>query len=169
MPLLNGKDLTGWRAIGANEWEVANGVLRNKKSGGNLVTEQKFDDFKLHAEVRYPAGGNSGIYLRGRYEVQIADSDETEPSYGSLGAVYGFLAPSEMAALKPGEWQTFDITLVGRMVTIVLNGKTIISNREIPGITGAALDSNEGTPGPLLLQGDHGPIEYRNMTLVRGS
>ena len=167
VPLLNGKDLTGWRAIGANEWEVANGVLRNKKSGGNLVTEDKFDDFKLHVEVRYPAGGNSGIYLRGRYEVQIAD--EPEPSIGGLGAVYGYLAPSENAATKPGEWQVFDITLVGRMVTIVLNGKTIISNREIPGITGAALDSNEGAPGPLLLQGDHGPIEYRNITIVRGS
>ena len=167
VPLLNGKDLTGWHAIGANEWEVAGGVLRNNKSGGNLVTDQKFDDFKLHVEVRCPAGGNSGIYLRGRYEVQIIDSPEPEPSYGSLGAVYGFLAPSENAALKAGEWQVFDITLVGRMVTIVLNGKTIISNREIPGITGAALDSNEGTPGPLLLQGDHGPVEYRNMTIAR--
>lgn len=166
-PLLNGKDLTGWRAIGANEWEVASGVLRNKKSGGNLVTDEKFDDFKLHVEVRYPAGGNSGIYLRGRYEVQIAD--EPEPSIGGLGAVYGYLAPSENAAGKPGEWQVFDITLVGRMVTIVLNGKTIISNREIPGITGAALDSNEGAPGPLLLQGDHGPVEYRNITIVRGT
>jgi hypothetical protein len=166
VPLLNGKDLTGWHAIGTNEWEVANGVLRNTKSGGNLVTDQKFEDFKLHVEVRYPAGGNSGIYLRGRYEVQIAD--EPEPSIGGLGAVYGYLAPSENAALKAGEWQVFDITLVGRMVTVVLNGKTIISNREIPGITGAALDSNEGTPGPLLLQGDHGPVEYRNLTLVPG-
>ena len=165
VPLLNGRDLTGWHAIGTNEWEVADGVLRNRKSGGNLVTDQTFDDFKLHVEVRYPAGGNSGIYLRGRYEVQIAD--EPEPSIGGLGAVYGYLAPSEMAAKKSGEWQTFDITLVGRMVTVVLNGTTIISNREIPGITGAALDSHEGTPGPLLLQGDHGPVEFRNIRLVR--
>ena len=167
-PLLNGRDLGGWHVIGANEWEVANGVLRNKKSGGNIVTDQKFDDFRLHAEFRYPAGSNSGVYLRGRYEVQIADTPpEEQTEVGSLGAVYGYLAPAERAALKPGEWQTFDVTLVGRMVTVVLNGKTIISNREIPGITGAALDSNEGTPGPLLLQGDHGPIEYRNLTLAR--
>jgi hypothetical protein len=167
-PLLNGRDLGGWHVIGANEWEVANGVLRNKKSGGNIVTDQKFDDFKLHIEFRYPAGSNSGVYLRGRYEVQIADTPpEEQTEVGSLGAVYGYLAPAERAALKPGEWQTFDVTLVGRMVTVVLNGKTIISNREIPGITGAALDSNEGTPGPLLLQGDHGPIEYRNLTLAR--
>ena len=167
VPLVNGRDLTGWHAIGANEWEVADGVLRNKKSGGNLVTDQKFDDFKLHIEFRYPAGGNSGVYLRGRYEVQIADTSAAEPSIGDLGAVYGFLEPAEMAALKPGEWQTFDITLVGRMVTVILNGKTIISNREIPGITGAALDSQEGTAGPLLLQGDHGPIEFRNLTVTR--
>jgi hypothetical protein len=167
-PLINGRGLTGWHVSGANEWEVVDGILRNKKSGGNLVTDQLFTDFKLHAEFRYAAGGNSGVYLRGRYEVQIADTPEEEPWVGGLGAVYGFLAPSEIAAKKPGEWQTFDITLAGRMVTVVLNGKTIICNQEIPGITGAALDSNEGAPGPLLLQGDHGPIEFRNLTIAKG-
>ena len=168
-PLFNGRDLAGWRAIGgANEWEAADGVLRNRKSGGNLVTEATFDDFKLHIEFRYPPGGNSGVYLRGRYEVQIADVSGPEPEVGSLGAVYGFLAPSVMAAKKPGEWQSFDITLIGRHVTVVLNGKPIITDREIPGITGAALDSHEGKPGPLLLQGDHGPIEFRNISLARG-
>jgi 3-keto-disaccharide hydrolase len=164
-PLFNGHDLAGWHAIGANEWEAANGVLRNRKSGGNLVTDQTFTDFKLHAEFRYPAGGNSGIYLRGRYEVQIAGTPEAGPAIDSLGAIYGFLTPSEMAARKPGEWQAFDITLAGRMVTVVLNGRTIICNQEIPGITGAALDSHEGAPGPLLLQGDHGPVEFRNLTV----
>jgi hypothetical protein len=170
VPLFNGRDLSGWRAIGGtNEWEAApGGVLRNRKSGANLVTEATFDDFKLHAEFRYPAGGNSGVYLRGRYELQIADTGGTEPDYGSLGAVYGFLAPSVMAAKKPGEWQSFDVTLIGRHVTVALNGTTIIADREIPGITGAALDSHEGKPGPLLLQGDHGPIEYRNLTIARG-
>jgi hypothetical protein len=166
-PIFNGKDLTGWRAIGTNEWEAVGGVLRNKKSGGNLVTEEKFTDFKLHTEFRYPAGGNSGVYLRGRYELQIIDSPATEPSVDSLAAVYGFLAPIEMAARKAGEWQSLDVTLVGRIVTVVLNGKTIIHPQEIPGITGGALDSNEATPGPLLLQGDHGPIEFRNMTIAR--
>ena len=101
--------------------------------------------------------------------MQIADLPDAEPSFDGLGAVYGYLAPSEMAAKKPGEWQTFDITLVGRMVTVVLNGTTIIANREIPGITGAALDSREGEPGPLLIQGDHGPIEYRNLRIAKGS
>lgn len=167
-PLFNGRDLAGWRAVGgANEWEAVSGVLRNRKSGGNLVTDTVFDDFKLHAEFRYPVGGNSGVYLRGRYEVQIADVPGPEPGIDSLGAVYGYLAPSVMAAKQPGEWQSFDITLVGRHVTVALNGQPIITDREIPGITGAALDSHEGKPGPLLLQGDHGPIEFRNLTLAR--
>jgi Domain of Unknown Function (DUF1080) len=169
VPLFTGRDLSGWHAIGTNEWEMVDGILRNKKSGGNLVTDQVFTDFKLHVEFRYPAGSNSGIYLRGRYEVQIADTPAPEPGLDTLGAVYGYLAPVEWAAKKPDEWQTFDITLAGRLVTVVLNGKTIISNQEIPGITGAALDSNEGAPGPLLLQGDHGPVEFRNMTIVQGS
>lgn len=166
-PLFNGRDLTGWHVMGANEWEAVDGILRNKKSGGNIVTDATFNDFKLHAEFRYPANGNSGMYLRGRYEVQVADTG-SELALDSLGAIYGFLEPSDPAAKKPGEWQTFDVTLVGRMVTVVLNGTTIISNREIPGPTGAALDSNEGAPGPLLLQGDHTAIEYRNITIARG-
>jgi hypothetical protein len=165
-PLFNGRDLSGWRAIGTNEWEAADGILRNRKSGGNLVTIAQFTDFKLHVEFRYPTGGNSGVYLRGRYEVQIADTGATL-AVGSLGAVYGFLEPSDPAAKKPGEWQTFDVTLIGRMVTVVLNGTTIISNREIPGITGGALDSDEGAPGPILLQGDHTAVEYRNLTIAR--
>lgn len=164
--LLNGTDLTGWHVLGDNQWQVANGVLRNAKSGGNLVTDAKFTDFKLHLEFRYPKGSNSGVYLRGRYEVQIVDSVTAEPANDLLGSVYGFLPPTEVAARQPGAWQSFDITLVGRMITVVANGKTVICNREIPGITGGALDSDEGAPGPLFLQGDHGPIEYRNIMLT---
>jgi hypothetical protein len=164
--LFNGTDLTGWRVLGENQWRVTNGVLRNAKAGGNLVTDRTFTDFKLHIEFRYAKGSNSGVYVRGRHEVQIVDSLAAEPANDLLGAVYGFLSPSEIAARKPDEWQSFDITLVGRMITVVVNGKTVICNREIPGITGGALDSDEGAPGPLLLQGDHGPIEYRNITLT---
>jgi hypothetical protein len=163
--LFNGKDLTGWRALGTNQWRAVNGVLQSPRSGANLVTERTFTDYKLHVEFRYPKGSNSGVYQRGRYEVQIEDSLTTEPQNDLLGAVYGFLAPSEVVARKPGEWQSFDITMIGRMITVVANGTTVICNREIPGITGGALDSNEGAPGPLLLQGDHGPIEYRNIVL----
>jgi hypothetical protein len=165
--LVSGKDLTGWRAIqGENQWMVSDGVLRNGRSGANLVTEQTFGDFRLHIEFRYPKGGNSGVYLRGRHEVQIEDSFGTDPDLVRFGAIYGFIAPSEMAARPAGEWQTYDITLIGRMVTVVANGRTVIFDREIPGITGGALDSNEGAPGPLMLQGDHGPIEYRNILLT---
>jgi hypothetical protein len=166
MRLLQASGLDGWHVMGANEWAVEGGVLKNRKSGGNLVTDQSFTDFKLHLEFRYPEGSNSGVYLRGRYEVQIADLPSAEPEPGILGAVYGFLSPSENASRKAGEWQSFDITLVGRMVTVALNDKTIICNQAIPGITGAALDSDEGKPGPLLLQGDHGPIEFRNIVLT---
>ena len=163
--LFNGTDLTGWHALGTNQWRAVNGVLQSPKSGANIVTDRTFTDYKLHLEFRYPKGSNSGVYQRGRYEVQIEDSLTTEPQNDLLGGIYGFIAPSEVAAKKPGEWQTYDITLVGRMITVVANGKLVVCNREIPGITGGALDSNEGEPGPLLLQGDHGPIEYRNITI----
>lgn len=164
--LFNGTDLKGWRAMGDNQWTAENGILKSAKSGANLVSDQKFSDFKLHIEFRYQKGSNSGVYLRGRYEVQISDSKGLEPSKGDLGAVYGFIKPSEMTAKNAGDWQTYDITLVGRMITVVANGKMIICNQEIPGITGGAIDSNEGEPGPLLLQGDHGPIEYRNIVVT---
>ena len=168
--LLNGRDLTGWHVNGANSWEVAGGELRNTKSGGNLVTDRTFDDFKLHVDFRVPKGGNSGVYLRGRYEVQIADSSvDDATSLGALGAVYGFLAPNAAAGKPAGEWQSLDVTLVGRLVTVVLNGKTIICNQEIPGITGGALDSKEGEPGPIYLQGDHTAVDYRNIVLTPGT
>jgi Domain of Unknown Function (DUF1080) len=166
--LLNGKTLEGWHTVGGreNQWSVVDGVLQSTKSGANLATDQKFDDFKLHLEFRVPKGSNSGVYLRGRYELQIEDSAGLAPSSHHLGGVYGFIAPSENVARPAGEWQTMDVSLVGRMITYELNGTSIICNREIPGITGGALDSAEGEPGPLLLQGDHGPVDYRNFVIT---
>lgn len=167
IPLFNGADLAGWRVIqGDATWEVVDGVVRNAATGGNLVTERQFSDFQLHLEVRYPPGGNSGIYLRGRYEVQVLDGPAQEPDPHLQGAVYGFLTPSQIVTSGPGEWHTFDITLVGRIVTVAVNGATVIAEQRIPGITGGALDSDEGAPGPLMLQGDHGPVEYRNIVLT---
>ena len=166
--LFNGKSLDGWQAMGDNQWVVENGVLTSPHSGANLITTQKFKDFKLHIEFKCPPGSNSGIYLRGRYEVQIVDSKGKDPATDLLGAVYGFIVPSEMAAKSANEWQSYDITLVGRMITVVLNGKTVICNRPIPGITGGAIDSHEGEPGPIYLQGDHGPISFRNIVLTPG-
>ena len=168
--LFNGRDLAGWHTVGgANQWSAVGGVLTNAKGGANLVTDAVYTDFKLHVEVRYPARGNSGVYLRGRHEVQVEDSVVTKAdaeATGGLGAIYGFLIPNQNAAKGAGQWETLDITLVGRLVTVVLNGKRIIGEAEIPGPTGGALDSKEGTPGPIMLQGDHGPVEYRNLTIT---
>lgn len=169
---LLGADLRGWHVFGGdNQWHVTNGVLSNTKAGGNLATDRTFGDFKLHVEFRYPKDGNSGVYLRGRYEAQIADSPGPEPAIDMLGAIYGFLTPNQFAARAAGEWQSYDITLVGRTVTLVLNGKTVICEQEIPGPTGGAIDSDEAAPGPIYLQGDHGPIEFRNIVITpaRGS
>lgn len=166
--LFNGTSLDGWEPIGrgTSQWTATGGVLQNAKSGSNLVTTRKFDDFKLHLEFRVPKGSNSGVYLRGRYELQIDDAVGLDPSSHHLGGLYGFIAPSDNVARAASDWQTMDVTLVGRMLTYVLNGTTVICNREIPGITGGALDSAEGEPGPLLLQGDHGPVEYRNIVIT---
>lgn len=165
--LLHANDLGGWHPSGTtNQWKVVNGVLSSPKSGSNLITDRKFGDFKLHIEFRYPKESNSGVYLRGRHEVQIQDDFGNPPANDRFSGVYGFISPSAIAARPAGEWQTYDITLVGRMVTVMANGKQVICNQEIPGITGGALDSHEGEPGPLFLQGDHGPVDYRNIVIT---
>jgi hypothetical protein len=167
--LFDGKSLNAWvpRAPAKKSgWTVRDGLLVNVHPGTDLVSKQKYGDFQVHAEFRYPKKSNSGIYLRGRYEVQIEDNYGEEPNALGIGGVYGFLIPRINAAKKPGEWQTLDITLVGRVVTVVFNGETVIDRQTIPGITGGALDSDEGAPGPLMIQGDHGPIEFRKVTLT---
>lgn len=164
--LFNGKDLEGWKAMGENQWVVKDGILTSDKQGANLVSEETFSDFKLSVEFRYPKGSNSGLYLRGRYEVQIADNKGLEPSDIYFGGIYGHLTPNENVAKAAGEWQTYDITLIGRRVTIVANGKTIISNQNIPGMTGGALDNDEAAPGPILIQGDHGPVEFKSIEIT---
>jgi len=165
--LLHANDLGGWHPSGTpNQWTVVNGVLSSPRSGSNLVTDRKFGDFKLHIEFRYPKESNSGVYLRGRHEVQIQDDFGNPPANDRFSGVYGFISPSVIAAKPAGQWQSYDITLLGRMVTVVANGRQVICNQEIPGITGGALDSHEGEPGPLLLQGDHGPVEYRNIVIT---
>jgi hypothetical protein len=164
--LFDGKNMSEWHATGKNQWVVSDGILKSPHSGSNLVTNRTFEDFKLHIEFRYPPESNSGVYLRGRYEIQVMDSKGMHAEDNLLGGIYGFISPSEMNAKAAGEWQSFDVTLVGRMVTLFVNGKKVICNQEIPGITGGALNSDEGKPGPILLQGDHGPIEYRNIIIT---
>lgn len=159
------KNMDRWIIPENNKFQMIDGVMVNTASGGNLVTNQKFNDFKLSVEFKYPEGSNSGIYLRGRHELQIEDS-KGRTDIVSLGGIYGFIAPSVYAAKNPGEWQTYEVTLVGRHVTVVLNGIEVISNRSIPGITGGSLDSKEGEPGPLMIQGDHGPVEFRKFVIT---
>ena len=167
-PLFNGKDLTGWEPLDPahNHWVAKDGLLVNQAHGANLRTTRTFDDFKLHIEFNCPDGGNSGVYLRGRYEVQIEyEPLAFNPPERRIGSIYGFLTPVDMPR-KPGQWESFDVTLVGRMVTVVRDGVTILDKQEIRGTTGGALDSNEGEPGPIYLQGDHtGGLLFRNITV----
>ncbi len=160
------ENMTRWIIPENNKFRMMDGVLVNEEVGGNLVTKEKFEDFKLSVEFRYPEGSNSGIYLRGRYEVQIEDNYGKDINEVMIGGIYGFIEPTVMAAKKAGEWQSYEITLVGRHVTIVHNGIEVVSNRPIPGITGGSLDSNEGEPGPIMVQGDHGPIEFRKFVIT---
>jgi len=165
--LFNARDLSGWHVVGGeNQWKAVTGILTNTQRGGNLVTDRTFGDFKLHVEFRYPKDGNSGVYLHGRHEVQVEDTVGHPRATTSIAGVYGFLLPNQNAAKGAGEWQTYDITLVGRVVTVVLNGKRVICEQEIPGPTGGALDSDEEKPGPIMLQGDHTAVEYRNLVLT---
>jgi hypothetical protein len=167
--LFNGRDLTGWRPRDSKEkngWQVRDGVLKNAEPVNDLVSDRRFTDFDLRAEFRYPRGSNSGVFLRGRYEVQIEDNFGHEPDSHGIGGIYGFLTPCINAAREAGQWQTLDVTLVGRRVTIALNGERIIDRQLIPGITGGALDSDEGQPGPIMIQGDHGEIEFRSIRVI---
>jgi hypothetical protein len=168
--LFNGKDLNGWRTDKPNAspaWKVENGRLITPGNGPELIHDGKFEDFKLHVEFNCGENSNSGVYLRGRYEVQIETDSIEEPPSHHTGGVYGFLAPTLELPRKPGEWQSFDITLLGRLITVVQNGQTIIENKEIPGITGGALDSHEELLGPIYLQGsEKGHVSYRSIVIT---
>lgn len=167
--LFNGKDLAGWKLRNnahPNCWSVSGGAMTNKMPCSDIISDQKFTDFKLHVEFQVVPNGNSGVYLRGRYETQISDGFKQAIDSLRMGAIYGWLKPVVDAAKPPTEWQTLDITLIGRKVTVVFNGQTIIDNETIPGITGGALDSDEAAPGPIMLQGDHTKILYRKVEIT---
>ena len=175
--LFNGKDLTGWRLTNpkaANGWKVKNGILINEvvqekgkphKTYGNLRTDQEFNDFNITLETRVAEGGNSGVYLRGIYEVQVFDSYGKPLDPHNMGAIYSRVTPTQAAEKPAGQWQTLDITLADRHATVILNGKKIIDNQPLLGCTGGALWSDVTRPGPIYLQGDHTGIEYRNIVL----
>jgi hypothetical protein len=176
--LFNGQNLDGWMLTNpsqVNGWSVEDGLLVNNPvqeegkphvSYGNLRTVDEFEDFNLKLEVNVPEKGNSGIYLRGIYEVQIEDSYGNDLSPHGMGGVYSRITPLVKAEKPAGEWQTYDITLCDRHLTVKLNGKTIHDNAELLGCTGGALWSDEFKPGPIYLQGDHTGVKYRNMVLT---
>jgi hypothetical protein len=169
IPLFDGKDLKGWNMSkpGPPVWTVRNGTLISPGNGPELISDAKFQNFKLHVEFNCGKDANSGVYLRGRYETQIETESQAEPPSHHTGGVYGFLSPSPELPRTADKWQTFDITLLGRMVTVVQNGKTIIDNQEIPGITGGALDSQEAAPGPVYLQGsEKGHVAFRHIVIT---
>ena len=176
--LFNGKDLDGWELLNksaTNGWKVVDGVMVNDPvqtegekhiSYGNLRTTDTFEDFNLKVEVSIPAGSNSGIYLRGIYEVQVQDSYGKELDSHNMGGLYSRITPLVAAEKPAGEWQEMDITLYQRHLTVVLNGKILIDNQPVKGVTGGAMTSNEFSPGPIYLQGDHGKVSYRKLVLT---
>jgi hypothetical protein len=178
LKLFNGKDLSGWELMGEHTvsgWKVVDGVLVNnpvQKEGeahisyGNLRTTDTFEDFNLTLEVNVPEGSNSGVYLRGIYEVQVLDSYGKPLDPHNMGALYSRITPSVAAEKPAGQWQKLDITLCNRHLTVVLNGTKIIDNKPVMGVTGGAISSDEFSPGPILLQGDHGKVSYRNIVLT---
>ncbi len=175
--LFNSKNLIGWKLTkpdAVSGWSAKDGLLVNEvsqvkgkphKAYGNLRTEQVFEDFNLKLEARVAKGGNSGVYLRGVYEVQVTDSYGKPLDPHNMGAVYSRITPTLSAEKPAGEWQSLAITLVDRHVTVILNSKKIIDNQPVLGCTGGALSSDVTRPGPIYLQGDHTGIEYRNIVL----
>ncbi len=176
--LFNGTDMEGWELVekgAVNGWKAVDGVMVNdpvQKQGeahiryGNLRTTATFEDFNLKLEVNVPKGSNSGVYLRGIYEVQVMDSYGKELDSHNMGGLYSRITPSEAAEKPAGEWQKMDITLYKRYLTVKLNGKTIIDMQPVRGVTGGALTSDQFSPGPIFLQGDHGKVSYRNIVLT---
>lgn len=175
--LFDGKTLNGWklrRPDGAKSWLVENGMLVNRLDhqrekitghGTDLVSEATFRDFVVRYDYLIPPGANSGFYLRGRHEIQIFDDYGKKPEIGGNGAIYSLAPAALMASRKPGEWQSVEARIVGNKITVVLNGVTIHSNVECSRGTGGQLDDNMDQPGPILLQGDHGEVAFRNLRI----
>jgi type 1 glutamine amidotransferase len=175
-PLFDGKTMDGWhlRHQDANHsWSVENGMLvnrlpRNKDGerphGVDLVTDKKYWNFEVRYDYMIPAGSNSGFYLRGRHEIQILDDASSgKPSPGGNGSIYNHTAASRNVSKPPGQWQSVDATMIGDRVTVILNGEKIVDNARVDRATGSELDANVNEPGSFFLQGDHGPVAFRNL------
>lgn len=162
--------LDGWivRDNGrASQWRFADGVLENGGSGANIQSKRSdFLDFKIECDVRVDKDCNSGVFLRGIYELQVADSFGKPVDSHNMAALYGRIVPRVSAEKPAGEWQHVEAVLCRRHLTVTLNGVRIIDNEPILGITGSAISTDELAPGPIGLQGDHLGGAYRNMILT---
>jgi hypothetical protein len=169
LTLFNGRDLSGWKFQFADKpagWIVADGAMTNAQTGNNIVSDRQFSDFRLLMEYKVEEESNSGLYLRGRYELQVLDDAGKPPSLTGNMAVYGRVAPSVNASKPAGEWQAVEVTMVGNRVTVVLNGQKVHDDVAIDGITGGALNSDEASPGPIMIQGDHARIWVRKLVVT---
>lgn len=167
--LFNGKNISGWKALNPDtemKWSVVDGILRNAPPTTDIISEQKFWNFKLHVDFRIVQGSNSGIGLRGRYEIQVLDDYGRPPNTHGAAALYARIPPSVNASRAAGEWQTYDIRLVGRQLTVVHNGTKVLDKVEVEGLTAIADNSDEGEPGPFIVQGDHSYVEIKSFTVT---
>lgn len=167
--LVDGKSMDAWGVQNPEKpsgWTVVDGAMTNVAGANNLVSKQTFKDFRVQAEYKIDPGSNSGIYLRGRYELQVLDDFGKPPEAHGHMAIYAWVAPSVNASKPGGEWQAMEATIVGNRVTVMLNGQKVHDNAQIQAITGGALDANEEAPGPIVLQGDHGKVWYRKVTVT---
>lgn len=175
--LFDGQSLSGWRLTNTkklNGWRAKGGVLINETPKtdfgaygiyGNLRTEEEFEDFRLTIEYDVPPGGNSGVYLRGMYEAQVVDRESRMQGGQGPGAIFGRIAPSRNAGHRGGEWNRYVLTLVDRHVTVELNDEIVIDNQPLIGCTGGGISADDTKPGPIMLQGDHTSVRYRNIVL----
>ena len=166
--LFNGKNLSGWKALNPGtemKWSVADGVLRNAPPTTDIISEQKFWNFTLHVDFKIVEHSNSGIGLRGRYEIQILEDYGKEPNTHGAAALYSRVAPKVNASKKPGEWQSYDIRLVGRTLTVVHNGVKVLDKVEVEGLTAIANNADEAEPGPFIVQGDHSYVEIKSFVV----
>lgn len=169
VPLFNGTSLDPWvlqHKDRPSGWAVAGGMMSNEPKANNLISKEKFKDFRLDAEYKLEPGSNSGIYLRGRYELQVLDDFGKAPESHGHMAVYAWTPPRVNASRPPGEWQAVEATLVGNRLTLTLNGQKVHDNTPIQAITGGALDADESAPGPIMIQGDHGRVSFRKLVVT---
>ncbi|MBI3423447.1 MAG: DUF1080 domain-containing protein [Acidobacteria bacterium] len=167
--LFDGKHLANWEGQHKDKemgWNIVDGAMTNEPQANNLVSRHRFQDFKIHCEYKVEKNSNSGIYLRGRYELQVLDDFGKPPESHSHMALYSRVAPKVNASKPVGEWQIMEATIVGNRLTVILNGQKVQDNIVIDGITGGALDSNETEPGPIMIQGDHEKITYRRVIVT---